>query len=518
MIRSIRLVNWRSHSDSLLEFRKGTNLLVGIMGAGKSSVLEGISFALFGTFPALERRKLKLETIVRLNEPHAKVILEFEWAGCAYRVERAIERTKKGTSSHAELFKDGRLIENGPVAVTSYVKSLTAVDYDLFTRAIYSEQNNIDHFLNLDPRKRKEEMDSLLGLDRFETARANAVTVIHRVGARREALASRFSEARLNELEGKERSAREDAARLGQELAALKENLQAKSSELAAADSAFLLMKAQKTRWDALSREELALSARAQALSKDLEGKVAEPSKLAELDRKLASLSAERGKCEGEMKTREQEASLITKELGSIDAKARAAADASARIVKAREELARVLGDADRESLPRAQKECEAALLSLESERRAIEREIADLSSGMERLAPGMSSCPLCLSPLTDGSIEHVRKEKESILAERKKRLSEISLAIPSKRNENEGLVLRIRNANTLDERLSSLETEVAAGGGLDSRKKTLEESLSGTAAARDTLREKAEALATESESLRAAIRDMRALAERKKE
>ena len=99
MIRSIRLVNWRSHGDSRLEFSKGTNLLVGIMGAGKSSILEGVSFALFGTFPALERRKLKLENILRFNEPMAKAILEFEWHGSPYRVERTLERTKRGTSS-----------------------------------------------------------------------------------------------------------------------------------------------------------------------------------------------------------------------------------------------------------------------------------------------------------------------------------------------------------------------------------------------------------------------------------
>src|SRR5512147_497146 len=101
MIKSIRLLNWRSHADTRLEFRKGTNLLVGIMGAGKSSIIEGISFALYGTFPAMERRKIKLENVVRLSEGTASVTLEFEWDGAIYRVERGIERSKKGTSSQA---------------------------------------------------------------------------------------------------------------------------------------------------------------------------------------------------------------------------------------------------------------------------------------------------------------------------------------------------------------------------------------------------------------------------------
>ena len=75
-----------------MEFKPGTNLLVGIMGAGKSSILEAISFALYGTFPALERRKLKQEDVLRINEQKSKVILDFEWSNHNYKIERTIER------------------------------------------------------------------------------------------------------------------------------------------------------------------------------------------------------------------------------------------------------------------------------------------------------------------------------------------------------------------------------------------------------------------------------------------
>ncbi|MBI5047070.1 SMC family ATPase, partial [Candidatus Micrarchaeota archaeon] len=205
MLTSIRLINWRSHANTLLEFRKGTNLLVGIMGAGKSSVLEGITFALFGTFPALERRKLKLEDIVRLNEASAHVTLTFEWCGLTYRVVRTIEKSKKSTSSTAEIFKNDSLVETGPTAVSSYLSQLLGLDSDLFTRAIYSEQNNIDHFLNLDPRKRKQELDALLGLDKFEDARTNIVSVISRVKTKRLTMDEEFNRHNLSELEVKEK-------------------------------------------------------------------------------------------------------------------------------------------------------------------------------------------------------------------------------------------------------------------------------------------------------------------------
>jgi DNA repair exonuclease SbcCD ATPase subunit len=62
-IKRVTLQNWRSHKDTKLDFSKGTNMLVGIMGSGKSSVLEAICFALYGTFPALARKRVKLGQI-----------------------------------------------------------------------------------------------------------------------------------------------------------------------------------------------------------------------------------------------------------------------------------------------------------------------------------------------------------------------------------------------------------------------------------------------------------------------
>ncbi len=224
MITSIRLANWRSHKDTSLKFGRGTNLLVGIMGAGKSAVLDGISFALFGTFPAFERRRVKLEDLVRYNEETAAVEVGMEWDGNSYRIERKIRKGKRAASS-AEIFRDGSLIDSGTTAVTSYVEQLLGVDYDLFTRAIYSEQNNIDYFLNLDPRRRKEELDRLLGLDRFEQARANIVSVINRVDSERKALSERHDPKAVAEL-------RENLGRYEKELSELKEKLSKISGEV----------------------------------------------------------------------------------------------------------------------------------------------------------------------------------------------------------------------------------------------------------------------------------------------
>jgi len=179
MITSLRLENWRSHQESEFTFSPGTNVLVGIVGSGKSSVLDGMCFALFGTFPALQQRRIKLDELIR-NKPaqaeKARVAAKFTVGDQEYEVSREIKQGK-GTSS-AELRLDGKLIE-GPNAhaVTRKVEELLGADHDLFSRAIYAEQNQMDYFLRIPKGQRMSKIDDLLRIDRFEKARKNCLTV-----------------------------------------------------------------------------------------------------------------------------------------------------------------------------------------------------------------------------------------------------------------------------------------------------------------------------------------------------
>ena len=48
MITSIELGDFLAHSETKLEFEKGVTIFVGENGAGKSSIIDGITFSLFG--------------------------------------------------------------------------------------------------------------------------------------------------------------------------------------------------------------------------------------------------------------------------------------------------------------------------------------------------------------------------------------------------------------------------------------------------------------------------------------
>lgn len=271
MIHSLKLRHWKSHEISRLDFTKGTNLLIGPMGAGKTSVLDAICFALFGTFPALKSRKVSLEEVLMARpeqKREASVELAFELGGQRYSVTRTISPE----GSEAYLRKGEQVIEGPqPLRTTEAVETALKLDYELFTRAIYAEQNKVDQFLTLAPRERKKQIDELLGLDAFETARATNVSAVNKLKTQRaegEALLSSLGYAENKRL----------AANLTQELEALKTQAQTIATTLRSlehdeqgAASRMRELESLEGRWREADRRVAALQAQATEAKAEIE-------------------------------------------------------------------------------------------------------------------------------------------------------------------------------------------------------------------------------------------------------
>lgn len=151
------------------------------MGAGKSSVVDGICYALFGTFPALNSKRVTLsETIRKHPNPaeSAKVTLFFDVNGESYSLERLVLNEK---SNQATLRCNGKVLAGpSPREVNDRVETLLGMDFELFSRAVYAEQNHTDYFLRLSPGQRKEKLDELLGLARYEQVRSRSLQLQNR--------------------------------------------------------------------------------------------------------------------------------------------------------------------------------------------------------------------------------------------------------------------------------------------------------------------------------------------------
>ena len=271
MLKSIYLENWKTHQNTKVSFEKGTNIIVGKIGAGKSSIIDAICYSLYGTFPSLQNRKISLaETIMfkPVKRKEAKLKLEFEHDSKNYRIEREIFSEKVNT---AKLFHEDKLIA-GPkqTDVNERVSDILGIDYDLFVKIVYSEQNEIDYFLKIAPGKRKEQFDALFGINNLEKIKINSRVLksyldteyetIQRLIAQLESQLSSFN------IEDTEKSILENQEKI-KVLLNSTNNLKSKEADL---KSKVEILKKQKIEYDALNQEIRVLEYRKKELSKEL--------------------------------------------------------------------------------------------------------------------------------------------------------------------------------------------------------------------------------------------------------
>jgi len=109
-IKKISLHNIRSYKDQELEFSEGSTLLAGDIGSGKTSVLLGIEFALFGLQPGQRG-----SSILRNGEDEGGVVLHFEVEDKSVIIERTLKKGKTISQDYCAITINGMKEE---IAVT----------------------------------------------------------------------------------------------------------------------------------------------------------------------------------------------------------------------------------------------------------------------------------------------------------------------------------------------------------------------------------------------------------------
>jgi exonuclease SbcC len=197
VIESIELNNWASHEKTTLKFNKGANIFLGNIGSGKSSVLKAITYALFGQIPKISR-DMKTESLIKDGHETATITLDLFIDGNSYKIQRSI--SKKGQAK-ALLYKNDMLITTGTENVNEYVEKILGFDADLFSKAIYAEQNALEHLLNIKPADRKIFVDRLLGIDKIQEAAKKAKTVSNQLRNHSRSFYEQISNFKIEEKE-----------------------------------------------------------------------------------------------------------------------------------------------------------------------------------------------------------------------------------------------------------------------------------------------------------------------------
>ena len=198
------LKNFKSHADTVLNINPGISLIVGENGAGKSSIFEAISFALFKTYTTKNITDLVRSNKNLKEKIEMAVKLSFISQGNEYIVERKVVITKSGSSkfySNLYLVKDGNaeIMVSGNKDVDNNIKEILSMDSSTFLNAIHIRQGEIAELIDKTPADRKKLIGKLLRLEELERAYENLPKVSEEYKTRKAVLEDRIQpESELN--------------------------------------------------------------------------------------------------------------------------------------------------------------------------------------------------------------------------------------------------------------------------------------------------------------------------------
>lgn len=210
--------------------------LVGPTGAGKSTVIDALCFALYGTVP----RWGKENVIAQALAPAAnacRVCLVFEATGKRYAAVRALTRDKRGLVHTKEarlelldpsvppdapltdlLAASVEALAEGPEQVKAQVQDILGLTYEHFIQSVLLPQGRFADFLQAEPRKRQDLLVELLAFGVYEKVGQAARKRADLAAGRRQ-----LAETRLAGLAGATQDAEDLAVARVRELAALAE-------------------------------------------------------------------------------------------------------------------------------------------------------------------------------------------------------------------------------------------------------------------------------------------------------
>lgn len=169
MFKYIRWKNFLSTGNTWTEvnlFKNKSTLIVGENGAGKSTILDALSYALY----AKPFRKInKNQLINSINGKGAEVEVEFSISNNNYRIVRGI---KKYGSPKFEVYKNDELI-NQDASARDYQdvveKNILKLNHKSFSQIVVLGSSTFVPFMQLSSQHRREVIEDLLDIQIFST-------------------------------------------------------------------------------------------------------------------------------------------------------------------------------------------------------------------------------------------------------------------------------------------------------------------------------------------------------------
>jgi exonuclease SbcC len=176
----LELKNFLSYRQEALDFT-GLHMaaLVGPNGAGKSSLLDAITWALWGKTSRLDRDQ---DLLVHRGEKEARVSLTFRLGERLYQVTRTRRRGKGSALDFQMLAPHRRSLTGYGLRETERLISQTlGIDFETFVNSAFIRQGRADEFTIKTPAERKDVLAEILQLGRWADLEERAKEKIRRI-------------------------------------------------------------------------------------------------------------------------------------------------------------------------------------------------------------------------------------------------------------------------------------------------------------------------------------------------
>ena len=166
LFEKIRWKNFLSTGNQFTEvdfLKHSTNLIIGTNGAGKSTILDALTFSLFGkSFRKINKPQL----INSVNEKDCVVEVEFSISGVSWKVERGIK------PAIFKVWRDDNLLDQASAAADQQKwleQNVLKMNYKSFTQIVILGSSTFVPFMQLTSTNRRDVIEDLLDIRIFSS-------------------------------------------------------------------------------------------------------------------------------------------------------------------------------------------------------------------------------------------------------------------------------------------------------------------------------------------------------------
>ncbi len=177
ILKKIKLHNIRSYENGEVEFPEGSTLLSGDIGSGKTTILLGIEFALFGLQPGQ-----KGSSLLKNGYDEGSIELEVLLDGKSIILKRCLKKGKSITQDSASITVDGAKrempvtdLKNVVLHLLNYPMEFSKKTNLLYKFTVYTPQEEMKQIIQEDPETRLNTLRYIFGIDKYKRIRENTL-------------------------------------------------------------------------------------------------------------------------------------------------------------------------------------------------------------------------------------------------------------------------------------------------------------------------------------------------------